>query len=85
MIRSNANFQLRVGANSQANALMYWGNTGPSDPVGAFAIPGCPGKEDTWLVYPGGLWTLEAQCVDLVVETKAGADQMQVAIGDIQC
>lgn len=95
VVRAGAVFQIHVAGDSQANALLHWGNTGPNDPVSSIAVPGCEGTCDSlvqpgcpdgedrdWVVYPGGLWTLEPACVSLIVLTGAERAVVDLPAGE---
>ena len=80
LIRPRSEFELHVGPNSQANALITWGNTNASKPVGSLAFGSCDGNPDTWLVYPGGVWLLEPSCTELVVVTADSSVVVRVPV-----
>lgn len=94
LVRSGATFEIHVDGESQANALIHWGNTGPNDPVSSLSVdrcteqcnpstqPSCPDGEDLdWFVFPGGLWTLESACVRLVVLTETERSIVDLSAG----
>lgn len=95
VVRAGAVFQIHVAGDSQANALVHWGNTGPDDPVSSISVggcegscdslvqPGCPAGDDwDWVVYPGGVWTLEPACVSLVVLTGSETAVVDLPVGE---
>ncbi len=80
-VRPGLTFQIHVGAGSQGNALIHWGNAGSDDPVSSIAVGGCEGDDGTWLGYPGGVWTLDPACVELLVATVDERAQVLLPIG----
>lgn len=80
LVRPGTTFQIHVGPASQGNALIHWGNAGTDDPVGSIAVETCAGDSDTWIVFPGGVWTLDPACVDLLVITDSDQEQLQLPI-----
>lgn len=93
-VRAGAVFEIHVAGESQANALLHWGNVGPSDPVSSIAVDSCQGscdpiqpactggEERKWIVFPGGVWTLEPACTSLVVVTDGKRTQVKLPIGE---
>ncbi len=79
LIRPDTTFELHVGAGSQGNALIGWGNVGHPGPVGSLSVDGCPG-DVAWLVYAGGVWILEPGCVNLMVVTASGQAELDLPI-----
>ena len=51
-----------------------WDNTGSIDPASPLRLQNCQGSR-TWLVYPGGVWTIEPACVTLLVLTDTARPQ----------
>ena len=80
LIRPGTSFQIHVGPVSQGNALIHWGNAGNDDPVGSIAVESCSGDPDTWIVFPGGVWTLEPACVELIVLTDVAQEPISLPI-----
>ena len=80
VIRSGATFEIHVAGDSQDNAVIHWGNTGTGDLVSAIAIDSCSANAE-WLVYPGGVWTLEPDCITLQVVTTETISDVRLPIG----
>lgn len=83
LVRPGSSFELHVGPRSQGNALIHWGNAGTDDPVGSLSID-CDGDPERWLVYPGGVWTLEPECVQLLIRIADDTDEINLPI-DTTC
>lgn len=81
LLRPATTFQIHVAPDSQRNALIQWGNVDANEPVGSIAVASCPGDTNDWLVYPGGVWTLEPACVELVVLTTETAETVRLPLG----
>jgi len=93
LVKSGSVFQLHVAGEDQANALIYWGNVAPTDPVSSIRVdgcvascesqPDCPGEENAeWGVYPGGVWTLEPACITLLVLTEQETGEVRLPVGE---
>ena len=81
LLRPATTFQIHVAPDSQRNALIQWGNVDANVPVGSIAVAACPGDTNDWIVYPGGVWTLDPACVELVVLTAKGAETVRLPVG----
>lgn len=95
VVRSRATFRIEVADASRGGALLRWGNTGDSEPVASLEVdacagrclsaeqPGCPeGESGEWVVFPGGLWTLEPGCVSLEVVSAGETHELALPIGE---
>ena len=80
LIRPGTMFQIHVAPDSQRNALIEWGNVNNA-PVSSISVASCPGDANQWLVYPGGVWTLDPTCVELVVLTADASETIRLPIG----
>jgi hypothetical protein len=74
LVRTGASFHIEVATRSLDNALIRWDNTGSIDPASPLRLQNCQGSR-TWLVYPGGVWTIEPACVTLLVLTDTARPQ----------
>jgi hypothetical protein len=81
LVRPATTFQIHVAPSSQRNALIQWGNVEANEPVSSIAVSSCPGDRNTWLVYPGGVWTLEPACVELTILTTKATETVRLAAG----
>jgi len=80
IIRPGTTFQIHVAPTSQGNALIHWGNAGINDPSESIAVESCGGDPETWIAFPGGVWTLEPACVTLLVTTEVEREQLELPI-----
>jgi hypothetical protein len=81
VIRSGSPLQLRIGDTSYPNAVMGWG-VGSSEPVGAIDIEGCQAsRSEDWVVYAGGVWTVDPACVEIEVSTSNETLSVDLPIG----
>ena len=80
LLRPASTFQIHVAPDSQQNALIEWGNVDAEEPVASIAVGSCSGDTDEWLVYPGGVWTLEPACVELVVVTAQTSEIVRLPL-----
>jgi hypothetical protein len=71
---NGASFRIEVATRSLDNAWIRWDNTGSIDPASPLRLQNCQGSR-TWLVYPGGVWTIEPACVTLLVLTDTARPQ----------
>lgn len=81
LVRPATTFQIHVAPRSQRNALIQWGNVDANEPVSSIAVSSCPGDRNDWLVYPGGVWTLEPACVELTILTAKATQTIRLAVG----
>jgi hypothetical protein len=93
IVRTNGEFSLRVSRASEGKALLQWGDADTVGPVPALSVmdcssscnasqPACKGtKEGDWLVFPGGVWTSESQCLEIVISTRDGEHVAKLPIG----
>jgi hypothetical protein len=81
LLRPGTTFQIHVAPDSQQNALFRWGNLGGNGPVGSIVVGSCPGDTNDWLVYAGGVWTLEPACAELVVLTAETVETLRLPLG----
>ncbi|MEQ1874335.1 MAG: hypothetical protein ABL953_11460 [Ilumatobacteraceae bacterium] len=80
LIRPGATFQIHVAPDSLGNALIEW-NIEDEHLVGSIAVSSCPGDPSVWLAYPGGVWTLEPACVELIVITADATGTIRLPVG----
>ena len=96
VIRADRTFTVSVAQASQANAVMSW-NSGSGAPVASIDItscsgvcqtdfqPNCPlGESGEWVVYPGGVWTIEPDCIALEIAVDGQTATARLPIG-VQC
>jgi hypothetical protein len=74
---------LLVGAHSQRNVLVSWGKLTSSGPASHLTSERCSSSDDVgqWLVFPGGVWVLEPQCVELVVQVGRSREIAKLDVG----
>jgi len=95
MIRADQALTLSIAEASQPNALMGWNAS--ANPTATIEIdgcagscttdwqPGCPlGESGEWLVYPGGVWTLDPACIEVEIAARGETAIVELAIG-AQC
>lgn len=81
VIRSDASLTLRIADESSPNAIMGWG-AGSSEPVAAIEIGGCSAAmEQEWVVYAGGIWTIDPGCIEVEVSTTDEQATVALPIG----
>lgn len=80
LLRPGATFRIDVARNSQPNALIEWSIEGEKL-VDSIAVTSCAGDANDWLVYPGGVWTLEPACVELTVITAEATGTIRLPVG----
>jgi len=96
VMRADRAFSIRVAVESQPNALIGWG-TDSREPATSIDVSGCPGRcklegqpncplgaVGEWVVYPGGVWTIEPGCIKLEITVGAETDTVtaQLPIGE---
>ncbi len=94
VLRADAAFVLKVAEASRPNAVLDWHTLEEADPSTAIAIdgcagvcefelqPGCPlGETGEWVVYPGGVWTVEPACIELEITTDRASETVRLPIG----
>lgn len=97
VVRAGTAFQMDVGEQSQPNALIGWGTNGVAELVPSITVdrcrgecdpsiqPACPEGDDwKWVVYPGGMWTLEPACVVLTVTADDETASVELPVG-VRC
>ncbi len=83
LVRPGTSFLLHVAGGSQGNASITWG--GMQAPVSSVSVDDCDGPADTWLVFAGGIWVLEPDCVDVLVITDDQVATIRVPIAVPDC
>ncbi len=96
VMRADRAFSVTVAVESQPNALIGWG-TDSRTPATSIEVTGCAGLCETdwqpncplgasgeWVVYPGGVWTIEPACISIEIVTDAETVTAQLPIGK-QC
>jgi hypothetical protein len=96
VIRADQALTLIIAKVSRPNALMGW-NDGLGSPVEAIEIAGCSGtcltdyqpncplgESGNWVAYPGGVWTIDAACIEIEIETADQAATAELPIG-VEC
>ncbi|NOX31634.1 MAG: hypothetical protein GXP35_16550 [Actinobacteria bacterium] len=94
VMRADRAFSIRVAIESQPNALIGWG-TDSREPATSISVSGCPGRCEVswqpncplgalgeWVVYPGGIWTIEPACIKLEITVGAETVTTQLPIGE---
>ena len=80
LLRPDATLQIHVAPDSQPNALIEW-SIEDELLVDAITVSSCPGDANDWLVHPGGVWTLEPACVELIVITAEETETIRLPVG----
>lgn len=81
VIRSDSPLTLRIADASSPNAVMGWG-VGSSEPVAAIDIDGCSAaRSEEWVVYAGGVWTVDPECIEIEVSTAGEQVSVGLPIG----
>lgn len=96
VIRADRSFVLSVAESSRPNALIGWG-VGSDVPAASIEFAGCSGVCETdfqpncplgetgqWVVYPGGMWTVDAACIGLDVMVEDATVEVPIPIG-VEC
>ena len=84
LLRPATTFQISVAPDSRQNALIGWGTNDPEEAVGSIAVGSCSGDTHEWLVYPGGVWTLDPACVELLIVTEQASEIVRLPL-DAPC
>jgi hypothetical protein len=72
VIRNGRSFSVRVGRGERASGgdqdvLVGWSySVSGTAPVQELQVQGCFADEPGWSVYPGGVWTEEPGCIELI-------------------
>lgn len=96
VIRADEPLTMSIADASLPNAVMGW-NDGSTAPGVAIEIPGCSGtcatdhqpncplgESGKWIVYPGGVWTIEPACVQIEIAAGKRSTTAELPIG-VEC
>lgn len=82
LVRQETAFQIHVAPSSQSNATISWGTPGDSGPVSSLAVDRCSASPaDAWIAYPGGIWTLDSACTELLVLANNASATVSIPTG----
>lgn len=96
VLRADRAFTLNLAEASQPNALMGWG-AAADPPVASLDFTGCSGvcrtdnqpncplgESGDWVVFPGGVWTVDPACIVLEVIVDGEIDAHRLPVG-VEC
>lgn len=82
-VHRGAEFTIEVPPSWQDRMRIGWGNEGYTF-ANTLKVPGCVPESDgaQWLVFPGGFWLAEPDCVPLKIQTAGRTRTIHVPIGE---
>ena len=84
LVRPNQGFQISIGEGAPESTRVGWSPAMSNSPVQRISVGPCPGDDDRWLVFAGGVWVTEPSCVELVFQTPNASTTVWLSIAE-QC
>jgi len=79
-VRPGTESTIRIERSPDTEALISWSSATSSDPVASINVA-CPGDPDSWLVFAGGVWTVDPTCLTLEVVNTHTRETVQMPVG----